>query len=132
MQKKSLVENKRLAGLRDWLIAEVQNKIDRVTLNGHPTKRLPNNVHFSIAGVEGEALLLSLDAKGIAVSTGSACSSHNLQPDHSLLALGLGPEAAHGSLRITLGSDTTEEKLIYFVQCLSECVANLRCLSPLH
>lgn len=131
-QKKAEVENERLTQLRDWLIAEVQNRLERVTLNGHPSQRLPNNVHFSITGVEGEALLLALDARGIAVSTGSACSSHNLQPDHSLLALGLGPEAAHGSLRITMGSDTTQEKLAYFVDALHDCVENLRQLSPLH
>ena len=127
----SPTENARLTKLRDHFISQVLSQIELTTLNGHPTQRLPNNVHFSISGVEGESLLLALDQAGIAISTGSACSSHNLQPDHSLLALGLGPAAAHGSARFTLGRHTTQAQLEYVVTQLSAITGNLRTLSPL-
>lgn len=124
-------ENARLTKLRDYFIDQVLTQIPHVTLNGHPTQRLPNNVHFSVAGVEGESLLLALDQAQIAASTGSACSSQNLQPDHSLLALGLGPASAHGSLRFTLGHSNNQKQIDYTVQKLKEITAHFRQLSPL-
>ena len=95
-------EAERLAGLRDKLTEGLMDKIDHIHLNGHPTRRLPNNVNVSVDFVEGESMLLNLDLEGICASTGSACSSASLEPSHVLLALGLSPEQAHGSLRFTL------------------------------
>lgn len=118
--------------LRDKLIKEIQNKIPEVILNGHPTERLPNNVNFSIQYIEGESILLSLDMLGIAASTGSACTSTSLEPSHVLLAVGLSHEAAHGSLRITLGRWTKEEDVDYLLEHLPKIVANLRAMSPLY
>src|SRR5690606_26755669 len=99
--------NERLAKLRDRLIEGIFSKIDHVRLNGHPTKRLPGNVNMSFEYIEGEALLLSLDLKGVAASSGSACTSGSLDPSHVLLAIGLSHEIAHGSLRLTLGDENT-------------------------
>jgi cysteine desulfurase len=124
-------ENARLEKLRDQFIAQMLGTVPGVTLNGHERRRLPNNAHFSVAGVEGESLLLALDELGTAVSTGSACSSRNLQPDHSLLALGLGPAAAHGSVRFTLGRATTKEQLTQVVEQVRVIAERLRELSPL-
>ncbi len=104
-------EAKELSVLRDKLINGIFEKIGHVRLNGHPTKRLPNNVNISIRSVEGESLLLNLDMEGIAASTGSACSSSSLEASHVLLALGLSHELAHGSLRFTLGRYTEEEDI---------------------
>jgi cysteine desulfurase len=100
-------------------------------LNGHPTKRLPNNANFSFKYIEGEALLLKLDDKGIAASTGSACSSKSAEPSHVILALGLKPEDARGSLRLTLGRWTTEDEVDYVLEVLPPIVEELRLLSPL-
>src|SRR4030042_1871850 len=100
-------EAERLAVCRDKLIKGLEKKIDHVRLNGHPTKRLPNNVNVSVDFVEGESMILNLDLEGICASTGSACSSASLEPSHVLLALGLPPEQAHGSLRFTLGRENT-------------------------
>lgn len=124
-------ESKRLTELRDWLINEILSKIKKSRLNGHPTQRLPNNVNVSIEGVEGEAMLISLDLEGIASSTGSACSSRILQPSHVLSALGLAPEIAHGSLRFTLGRWTRKKDLEYTVKKLIPIVERLRKISPL-
>ncbi|MCL2110375.1 cysteine desulfurase, partial [Microgenomates group bacterium] len=124
-------ENARLIVLRDHLINRVLAEIPNSSLNGHPVLRLPNNAHFSLSGAEGESILLALDTRGIAASTGSACSSRSLEPDHSLLALGLTPAAAHGSLRLTLGKSTTLEDIDHTVDVLKEVVAELRKLSPL-
>ncbi|WP_418792281.1 cysteine desulfurase NifS [Phosphitispora sp. TUW77] len=118
--------------LRDKLIKELTNKIDYVKLNGHPTERLPNNVNLSFQFIEGESLLLSLDMKGIAASSGSACTSGSLDPSHVLLALGLSHEIAHGSLRLTLGKDNTEAEIDYVIQVLPEIVEKLRAMSPLY
>ncbi len=120
-----------LSGLRDRIISEVNAKIPHIKLNGHPTKRLPGNVNFSFLYVEGESLLLNLDLKGIAASSGSACTSGSLDPSHVLLAMGLTHEVAHGSLRVTLGRDNTEEDVEYFLQVLPEIVERLRAMSPL-
>ena len=116
--------------LRDYIIKRVL-EIPNSRLNGHPTKRLPNNTNFSFDFIEGESLVLLLDDKGIACSTGSACSSPNLEPSHVLLALGLRPEQAHGSLRATIGKYTTKEEIDYFLEVLPEVVESLRKLSPL-
>jgi cysteine desulfurase len=120
------------AGLRDRLIKEIPNKISEVYLNGHPTTRLPNNANFSIRYIEGESMLLNLDMLGIACSTGSACTSTSLEPSHVLLAIGLTPEIAHGSLRITLGRWTKEDDINYLLECLPKVVEKLRAMSPLY
>ena len=117
--------------LRDRLITEVMSKVPNVRLNGHPTKRLPGNVNFSIEYIEGESLLLSLDMKGIAASSGSACTSGSLDPSHVLLAIGLPHEIAHGSLRLTLGEENTDEDVDYCVEVIPGIVNRLREMSPL-
>jgi len=125
-------EAKFQSGLRDRLIAEIPKRIPAVYLNGHPTKRLPNNVNFSIKYIEGESILLSLDMLGIAASTGSACTSSSLEPSHVLLAIGLTHEIAHGSLRITLGRWTRKEDIDYLLEQLPPVVEKLRKMSPLY
>jgi len=124
-------EAERLAYLRDRLIKGLEKEIDHIHLNGHPTKRLPNNVNVSVDFVEGESMLLNLDLEGICASTGSACSSASLEPSHVLLALGLAPEQAHGSLRFTLGRDNTEADVERVLEVLPGIVAKLRAMSPL-
>ena len=119
-----------LKNLRDMLIKDIL-KIEESYLNGHPEKRLVNNAHFRFTAIEGESLNLMLDDKGIAAATGSACSSKKLQASHVLLAIGLKPEEAHGSLRLTLGRMNTKEDVEYVVEVLPEIVQNLRNMSPL-
>ncbi|MHB8171541.1 MAG: cysteine desulfurase NifS [Thermincolia bacterium] len=121
-----------LTKLRDKLISETTAKIDHIQLNGHPNFRLPNNVNFSFRFIEGESLLLSLDMKGIAASSGSACTSGSLDPSHVLLAMGISHEVAHGSLRLTLGKMNTEEEVDYVLGVLPEIVERLRQMSPLY
>ncbi len=121
----------RMARLRDRLIAGVLASIPEVRLNGHPTKRLPNNVNVSIKYIEGESILLMLDLKGIAASSGSACTSGSLDPSHVLLALGLTHEVAHGSVRMTLGDETTDEEIDYVLKTLPGVASRLRTMSPL-
>ena len=118
--------------LRDKLITGISDRVGDIKLNGHPTLRLPNNVNFSFRYIEGESLLLSLDMKGIAASSGSACTSGSLDPSHVLLAMGLSHEIAHGSLRMTLGKDNTEEEIDYVLETLPEIVERLRAMSPLY
>ncbi len=118
--------------LRDKLIKELPSKIAEVYFNGHPVKRLPNNVNFSIKYIEGESILLNLDLLGIACSTGSACTSSSLEPSHVLLAIGLPHEIAHGSLRITFGRWTKNEDIDYFLEHLPKIVQKLRAMSPLY
>ncbi len=124
-------EIERLAGLRDKLIKGLMERIDHIRLNGHPTRRLPNNVNVSVDFVEGESMLLNLDLEGVCASTGSACSSASLEPSHVLLALGLSPEQAHGSLRFTLGRENTEADVERVLEVLPGIVAKLRAMSPL-
>jgi cysteine desulfurase len=131
-QQKMQDEAKFQIKLRDRMIKEIPEKINEVYLNGHPSKRLPNNVNFSIQYIEGESILLSLDMLGIAASTGSACTSESLEPSHVLLAIGLSHEIAHGSLRITLGRWTQEEEADYLLLHLPKVVENLRAMSPLY
>jgi len=119
-----------LIDLRDKLIKEIQ-KIEECYLNGHPEKRLANNVHFRFTAIEGESLNLMLDDKGVAASTGSACSSKKLKASHVLLAIGLDPAEAHGSLRLTLGRLNTNEDVEYVANVLPGIVENLRNMSPL-
>ncbi len=123
-------EAQRLTKLRDRLVKGVL-KIEEAYLNGHPTKRLPNIANFRFSYIEGESLVLRLDAEGIAASTGSACSSRSLEPSHILLAIGLKPEEAHGSLRLSLGKYNTEEDIDYILEALPRTVEKLREISPL-
>jgi cysteine desulfurase len=128
----ALPENSaRTAALRDRLIHGISERIPRSRFNGHPTQRLPNNVSFCFEFVEGESLLLNLDLQGVAASSGSACTSGALEPSHVLLAIGLPHEIAHGSLRLTLGRDNTEEDVDYVLDILPEIVTKLRAMSPL-
>ena len=120
------------AELRDYLIGRVLDEIPYTKLNGHPTKRLPNNANFSFRFIEGESLLIMLDMKGICGSSGSACTSGSLDPSHVLLAIGLPHEIAHGSLRLTLSEETTKEDIDYVVDELKKIVENLRNMSPLY
>ncbi|MBS7628729.1 aminotransferase class V-fold PLP-dependent enzyme, partial [Candidatus Bathyarchaeota archaeon] len=124
-------DSAKLTVLRDRFINRVLNEIEDSFLNGHPTKRLPNNAHFRFSGIEGESLILSLDDKGIAASTGSACSSKKLAPSHVLMAIGLNEVQAHGSLRISLGRNNTKEDVEYACDSLVEVVNRLREISPL-
>lgn len=121
--------NSKLINLRERLINRVINEIPNVKINGHRTMRLPGNVNFSFAGVEGEALLLMLNMKGIECSTASACSSGTSEPSHVLTAIGLDEALSHGSLRLTIGESTTKEDIDYVVDTLKETVAKLREIS---
>ena len=125
------VEAQRLTGLRDKLISAIVQKVDRTHLNGHPVKRLPNNVNISVEFVEGESMCLNMDIAGICASTGSACSSGSLEASHVLLAIGLEPVQAHGSLRFTLGKWTTEEDIEKVLEILPRIIGKLRAMSPL-
>ncbi|NLY56318.1 MAG: cysteine desulfurase NifS [Firmicutes bacterium] len=124
--------NARLTALRDRLIIGLRDRIPEIRLNGHPTERLPNNVNISIRYIEGESLLLNLDLKGIAASSGSACTSGSLEASHVLLAMGIPHEIAHGSLRLTLGRKTTEAEIDYLLEVLPPIVEKLRAMSPLY
>ena len=142
-QREMKIESERLTKLRNKLIKGVLQKIKGSHLNGppasampkalragHPKKRLPNNINFSFPGIEGESLVMQLDLLGIAASTGSACSSEKLEPSHVLLAIGLKPEQAHGSLRLSLGRWTREKDVDYVLEVLPKVVKRLREISP--
>lgn len=130
LRKKEMdAEAKKLIKLRDKLIKGVL-EIDNSHLNGHPSKRLPNNTNFWFAFIEGESLVLHLDMKGVDASTGSACSTSTLEPSHVLKAIGLKHEQAHGSLRLSLGKDTEERDIDYVLKILPGIVKNLRIISP--
>ena len=120
-----------VSALRDRLINGILETIPDTRLNGHPTNRLPGNCNVSIRYIEGESMLLNLDIKGIAASSGSACTSGSLDPIHVLLAIGLTHEVAHGSLRFSLNEDNTEEEVDYVIKSLDEVVRRLRAMSPL-
>ena len=124
-------ESERMRSLRDRMSGWVQKEIEDSWLNGHPVKRLPSNLNFGFRYIEGESLLLYLDAKGVAASTGSACSSKKLAASHVLSAIGLEPVESHGSLRITLGMENTEEDVDCACRAISESVARLREMSAL-
>lgn len=119
----------RIAALRDKLIAAIL-KLPRTKLTGHPMDRLPSIASFTFEAIEGESILLQLDARGICASSGSACSSTSLEPSHVLLAIGLPHEVAHGSVRLSLGDDVTEAEVDQIIQSLTEVVNNLRAMSP--
>ncbi|MBU4047556.1 cysteine desulfurase NifS [bacterium] len=123
-------KEKKIVRLKDKLIKGIIDKIENVRLNGHPTKRLPGNANFCFEFIEGESMLLSLDMEGVAASSGSACTSGSLTASHILLAIGLPPEIAHGSLRLTLGKDNTEEEIDYVIDILPGIIKKLRALSP--
>ena len=118
--------------IRDHMIERISKEIPNCRLNGDPKKRLPNNVNFSFEFIEGESMLIMLDGKGICASSGSACTSGSLDPSHVLLAIGLPHEIAHGSLRLTLGLDTTMEDADYMIDELKKIIETLRSMSPLY
>lgn len=132
LASEDFADNVRIQRLRDALIDAVLREIPYTRLNGGKERRLPNNANFSFSYIEGESLVLRLNAKGIAGSTGSACSSKKLEPSHVLLAIGLDPVDAHGSLRLTLGRETTEADVQYVNDVLPEIVDQLRQMSPLY
>ena len=124
--------NEKLSAIRDHMIERILKEIPYSRLNGHPTTRLPGNVNVCFRFIEGESLLMLLDAKGIAGSSGSACTSGSLDPSHVLLAIGLPHEIAHGSLRLSLSEENTMEEADYVVDSLVEIVSRLRSMSPLY
>jgi len=123
-------EIEKLTVLRNMLIDGILTKIEHSRLNGHPSQRLPNNVNISFSYVDGGSMLLKLDMEGIACSTGSACTSSNLEPSHVLSAIGLPLELAHGSLRFSLGRQTTEDNIRYVLEVLPGIISKLRSISP--
>jgi cysteine desulfurase len=126
------IENRRQADLRDRLIVGVLERIPESQLTGHPTERLPNSASFAFKYVEGEGILLNLDALGVCASSGSACTSASLEPSHVLTAMGVPVEIAHGSLRLTLGTENTQEDVDYVLAHLPGIVQRLREISPLY
>jgi len=129
--KEMVQQSRRESNLRDKLEKMIKENINHCRLNGHPTRRLPNTLNVSFEFIEGESLILNLDLKGIAASTGSACTSGSLEPSHVLMAMGVAPEIAQGSIRFSLGRDTRKEDIDYTVENLVEIVARLREMSPL-
>jgi len=128
--KEMATEGKRLKALRDRLYKGLSEQIDEIILNGHPVNRLPGNLNICVQYVEGESMLLNLDLEGICASSGSACTSGSLEPSHVLLAMGIPPEIAHGSLRFSLGRDTTKEDIDRIIEVLPPIVEKLRAMSP--
>ncbi len=124
-------EAERIGNMKGRLIRGILDNIEESYLNGHPTQCLPNVAHFRFTGIEGEALLLSLDGMGIAASTGSACSSKSLKPSRTLIAIGLDPVSAHGSLRLSLGRFNTDDEVDYVLDKIPSVVERLRMMSPL-
>jgi cysteine desulfurase len=123
--------NKKLSALRDTLISRIEKEIPDCKLNGHRTKRLPNNVNFSFKYIEGESLILMLDMQGIAVSSGSACTSGSLEPSHVLEAMNIPPEIAQSATRFTFGKENTAEDIDYVMESLKGNITTLRSMSPL-
>ncbi|TET92560.1 cysteine desulfurase NifS [Candidatus Aerophobetes bacterium] len=129
--KEMVQQSRRESNLRDRLEKMIRENINHCQLNGHPTQRLPNTLNISFEFIEGESLILNLDLKGIAASTGSACTSGSLEPSHVLMAMGVAPEIAQGSIRFSLGRDNQKEDIDYTVENLVEIVTRLREMSPL-
>lgn len=125
-------EFRRITNLRNRLVSGLVEKVDGIYLNGHPEKRLPNNINLTIDYTEGESIVLNLDARGVSVSTGSACTSGSTDPSHVLVAIGLVPEIAYSSFRMTLGKYTSDEDINTMLEILPEMVAELRAMSPLY
>ncbi len=132
MQKEMPSEVKRFTEYRDRMIKQILEEIPDSYLNGHPTERLASNTHIRFDGIEGESILLSFKDKGIAISTGSACTSKTLEPSHALIATGLLHEEAHGSLQITTGRFNTEQDIDSVLKAVPEVVTRLRDLSPIY
>ncbi|MBN2228748.1 MAG: cysteine desulfurase [Candidatus Thorarchaeota archaeon] len=132
MQQEMLGEIKRFTGYRNRMIKHILEEVPDSYLNGHPTERLPSNTHVRFDGIEGESILLSFKDKGIAISTGSACTSKTLEPSHTLIATGLLHEEAHGSLQITTGRFNTDEDIDTVLEAVPEIVTRLRNLSPIY
>jgi cysteine desulfurase len=130
-KKEMQAESERLTKLRDRLIKGLLDEIPYAFLNGHPTRRLPNNAYVRFSFIEGESMLLSLDMLGVAASSGSACTAKTLEPSHVLLAIGLKHEEAHGSLLFTLGKQNTQEEVDYVISIMPSIVERLRAISPL-
>ena len=128
MEKESIY----LTNLRDRLYNGIKEKIDNIYLNGHPVNRLPNTLNLSFEFVEGESIILNLDMKGVAVSSGSACTSGSLEPSHVLKAMGVEPAIAQGSIRFSLGKDNIEEEIDYVIEILPEIIFRLREMSTLY
>ena len=124
-------KNKKVKELRDYFIGKILNEISDVELNGSKEFRSPNNANFYFKYIEGESILLNLDLAGIAASSGSACTSLSLEPSHVLLAVYGDPERAHGSIRFTLGANTTKSEIDYVIKNLKQIVQKLRKISPL-
>ncbi len=131
IQSKKEKESIRVTELRDYVFNKLKKDVPDIVLNGHPISRLPNSIHISIPKIEGESLVLMLDAEGVEVSTGSACSAHDLQVSHVLVAIKQDPFLMHGSLRITLGEMTTKEDCDYAVEAIVVTIKRLRSMSPL-
>jgi cysteine desulfurase len=121
-----------ISALRNYIKDSLLGKIDDIIFNGHPSKRLPGNCNFSVNYIEGEAIVLRLDQEGIAVSSGSACSSSSMKPSHTLTSMGLSTEEAHGSLRITLGFENTRQEADHLIEVLPKIISDLRKISPLY
>ena len=117
--------------VRDYLINKIETEIPYCRLNGHRTLRLPNNVNFSFQFIEGESLMIMLDMEGICASSGSACTSGSLDPSHVLLAIGLPHEIAHGSVRMSIDHNNTEEEIDHIIDTLPKIIQRLRDMSPL-
>ena len=129
VQKDRVKESRRLTTMRDYFIKRLLTEIPKTFLNGHPTKRLPNNINVSILGVEGESVVLYLDEAGVACSTGSACTSESLEPSHVIMALGRPHQYGHGSLRFTLGKCNTKKDIDYVLKVLPPIIKKLRSIS---
>ncbi|MBN1940691.1 MAG: IscS subfamily cysteine desulfurase [Candidatus Diapherotrites archaeon] len=129
-QKERKKESKRLSNLRQYLIKGIRESIPKTILLGHPVKRLPNNASVSFLDVEGEAILLRLNENGICVSSGSACTSHSLEPSHVVIATGMPYEVAHGSVRFSLGKRTTKKDIDFVLKKLPKIISDLRLISP--
>ena len=131
VETRRVTEVLRVGELRDYFLSSIQNVIPELVLNGHPTQRLPNNIHISVPQVEGESIVLMLDAVGIEASTGSACSASDLQVSHVLSAIKQDATLMHGSLRLSLGETTTQDDCNYVLTVLPDIIKRLRSMSPL-
>lgn len=131
VDKEKKKEVKRLTVLRDYFIGRLTNEIPNIFLNGHPTKRLPNNINISIMGIEGESVVLYLDNLGVSCSTGSACTSDSLEPSHVIMALGGSHELGHSSIRFSLGKRNTKKDIDYIMKILPNIVKKLRSISAI-
>jgi cysteine desulfurase len=132
LAKREIPEEGKIKELRDYLYKGITSKIEDVKLNGHPDKRLPNTLNLSFTYLEGESIILNLDMEGVAVSTGSACTSGTLEPSHVLSAMGIDPVNTQGSVRFSLGKDNTKDQMDYVISVLPPIIKRLRAMSPLY